>query len=228
MAERHVVITGISGGVGRHLAMRAMQEGYAVTGLCRTPPADLPCETLACDVAMADQVADCFAALRHVPLWGLINAAGIASMNLAVTTPPETMRRIVEVNLLGTMYCSAQAGRLLARRKGGRIINFSSIAVALGLEGESAYVAAKAGVEGFTRAFSREMSSWGVTVNAVAPGPIPTQLTAKVPQGKLDALVERQVIRRQCALDDVWQTVRWLLDDASCMISGQCLHVGGV
>ena len=58
MTERHVVITGISGGVGRHLAMRAMQEGYAVTGLCRTPPADLPCETLACDVAMADQVAD--------------------------------------------------------------------------------------------------------------------------------------------------------------------------
>ncbi len=228
MADRHVVITGVSGGVGRHLAMRAMQEGYDVTGLCRTPPPDMPCETLACDVAMADQVAACFARLRHVPLWGVINAAGIASMNLAVTTPPETMRRIVEVNLLGTMYCSAQAGRLLARRKGGRIINFSSIAVALGLEGESAYVAAKAGVEGFTRAFSREMSSWGVTVNAVAPGPIPTQLTAKVPQSKLDALVERQVIRRQCALDDVWKTVRWLLDDASGMVSGQCLHVGGV
>ncbi|MBB5142947.1 SDR family NAD(P)-dependent oxidoreductase [Desulfovibrio intestinalis] len=228
MAGRHVVITGISGGLGRHLAMRAMQEGYGVTGLCRTPPADIPCEVLSCDVTVAEQVADCFARLRHVPLWGVINAAGIASMNLTVTTPPETMRRIVEVNLLGTMYCSAQAGRLLARRKGGRIINFSSIAVALGLEGESAYVAAKAGVEGFTRAFSREMSSWGVTVNAVAPGPIPTQLIAGVPQHKLDALVERQVVRRQGTLEDVWKTVHWLLDDASGMISGQCLHVGGV
>lgn len=228
MADRHIVITGISGGLGRHLAVRAMQEGYGVTGLCRIPPADMPCEVLACDVAAPEQVAACFTRLRHVPLWGVINAAGIASMNLAVTTPPETMRRVVEVNLLGTMYCSAQAGRLLARRKGGRIINFSSIAVALGLEGESAYVAAKAGVEGFTRAFSREMSSWGITVNAVAPGPIPTQLIAGIPQDKLDALVERQVVRRQGTLEDVWQTVRWLLDEASGMISGQCLHVGGV
>lgn len=228
MTDRHVVITGISGGLGRQLAVRAMQEGYGVTGLCRTPPSDLPCHVLACDVAVAEQVADCFDTLRHLPLWAVINAAGIASMNLAVTTPPKTMRRIVEVNLLGTMYCSVQAGRMLARRKGGRIINFSSIAVALGLEGESAYVAAKAGVEGFTRAFSREMSSFGVTVNAVAPGPIPTQLTAGVPQYKLDALVERQVVRRQGTSEDVWQTVRWLLDDASGMISGQCLHVGGV
>ncbi|MDD4701902.1 MAG: SDR family NAD(P)-dependent oxidoreductase [Desulfovibrio sp.] len=228
MTDRHIVITGVSGGLGRHLAMCAVQKGYGVTGLCRTPPADIPCQMLACDVSVAEQVADCFAQLRHIPLWAVINAAGVAAMNLTLTTPPETMRRIVEVNLLGTMYCSAQAGRLLARRKGGRIINFSSIAVALGLEGESAYVAAKAGVEGFTRAFSREMSSFGVTVNAVAPGPIPTQLTAGVPQRKIDALVERQVVRRQGSPDDVWQTVQWLLDDASGMISGQCLHVGGV
>lgn len=229
MAEgRHIVITGASRGLGLHMARKALVEGYSVTGLARTPDENAGFPMLACDVTNPTDVARCFAALRKQPLWALINAAGAASMNLHLTTPPETMRHLVACNLLGTMYCSAEAGRIFARRRAGRIITFSSIAVALGLEGEASYVAAKAGVEGFTRAFAREMAAFGVTVNAVAPGPIPTRLIAGVPEEKIAALRARQILPRPLAADDVWNVVSWLLEERSASLSGEVLHVGGV
>ena len=149
-------------------------------------------------------------------------------MNLHLTTPPQTMHKLIACNLLGSMHCCAEAGKMFVRRKAGRIINFSSIAVALGLEGESTYVAAKAGVEAFTRAFAREMAPFGVTVNAVAPGPIPTKLIAGVPEEKIAALRKRQVLPRSLSPEDVWQVVSWLLDERSASLSGEVLHVGGV
>lgn len=226
--ERHLVVTGASRGLGLHIAQQALREGYSVTGLARTPLADAGFPIFACDVTDASQVKRCFADLRSFPLWGVVNAAGAAAMNLHITTPPETMHALVACNLLGTMYCCAEAGRMLARRRTGRIINFSSIAVELGLDGEASYVAAKAGIEAFTTSFAREMSAFGVTVNTIAPGPIPTRLIAGVPKEKIDALTARQVIRRQFEAEDIWQVARWLLGDDSRMISGECLHVGGV
>lgn len=225
---RHLVITGASRGLGRYMAEAALAAGYSVTGLARSQDADAGFPLLACDVTDPASVARCFAGLRGAPLWGLINAAGAASMNLVLTTPTATMRAIVACNLLGTMYCCAEAGKILVRRKAGRIVNLSSIAVALGLQGEAAYVAAKAGVEGFTRAFAREMAPFGVTVNAVAPGPVPTALIAGVPEAKIEALRRRQVIQRPLALEDVWRAVALLLEEHSSALSGEILHVGGV
>lgn len=227
-SAKHLVITGASRGLGRHMAESALRAGYTVTGLARSQDADAGFPLLSCDVTDPESVARCFAGLRGKPLWGLINAAGAASMNLVLTTPRATMRKLVDCNLLGTMYCCAEAGKILVRRKAGRIINLSSIAVALGLEGEAAYVAAKAGVEGFTRAFAREMAPFGVTVNAVAPGPVPTALIAGVPEAKIEALRRRQVLQRPLAAEDVWETVSLLLDDRSAALSGEILHVGGV
>lgn len=229
MAQRkHLVITGASRGLGRFMAGCAIREGYAVTGLARTLVEDADIPMLACDVTNPEDVVRCFASLRKLPLWGLINAAGAASMNLLLTTPTATMRKLVSCNLLGTMYCCAEAGKIFVRRKAGRIINLSSIAVALGLQGEAAYVAAKAGVEGFTRAFAREMAPFGVTVNAVAPGPVPTALTAGVPESKLEELRRRQVLPRPLTPEDVWKSVSLLLDERSDALSGEILHVGGV
>ncbi len=227
-ASKHIVITGASRGLGRHLATKALSEGYSVTGLARTPASDVDFPMFVCDVTEPADVAQCFAALRKKPFWALINAAGAASMNLHITTPPQTMQAVLACNLLGTMHCCAEAGRLFARRKAGRIINFSSIAVSLGLEGEAAYVAAKAGIEGFTRAFAREMAPFGVTVNAVAPGPISTRLIAGVPEEKINALRERQVLPFPLTPDDVWKVVSLLLDERSASLSGEILHVGGV
>lgn len=226
--KKLLAITGASRGLGKHIAMAALACGYEVVGLARTSTDGTGCQFLECDVTSPESVARAFAAIRKMPLYGLINAAGAASMNLHLTTPPETMERIVECNLLGTMYCCAEGGRILARLKRGRIINFSSIAVPLGLAGESAYVGAKAGIEGFSRAFAREMAAFNVTVNTVAPGPVPTALTAGVPKEKLDVLRKRQVVPAQLAPEDIWQIVRIILSEESRLLSGMVFPVGGV
>ena len=229
MSAKLLVVTGASRGLGAHLATAAQGGGYRVIGVARTAVEDLPYPVRGCDVADAEQVAAFFQSLRkEAGLYGLINAAGIASMNLTVTTPPTTMQRIVATNLLGTMYCSSAMGRLLARAGGGRIINFSSIAVALGLKGEAVYAGAKSGVEGFSRAFAREMADFNVTVNTVAPGPIATDLIRGVAEEKIAALVERQVVTRMGRPEDLWDLVSFLLEERSAMLSGQVFHLGGV
>jgi 3-oxoacyl-[acyl-carrier protein] reductase len=224
------VVTGASRGLGRHICARAAAEGWHVIGLARTiEPLD-GVRMVPCDVA---DFADVEAAFRIVrteakdSFFGLVNAAGIASMNLVMMTPPETMVKIIGVNLLGSMYCSQQGGKLLARRRFGRIINFSTIAVPLALKGEAVYAASKAGVETFSRAFAREMGDHGVTVNCIAPGPIDTALIAKVPAASIERIVSQQIITRKAVPDDVWDTVSLLLGPAAGMVTGEVLHIGG-
>jgi 3-oxoacyl-[acyl-carrier protein] reductase len=224
-----IVVTGASRGLGRDICERLVSKGIEVLGVSRYA-SKLPFETLTCDVSSSIQVDDLARRLRNTGLKvdGLVNAAGIASMNLALTTPLETSRRIVETNLLGTIYCSQAIGPLLVRNKGGSVINFSTIAVALALSGEAVYVASKAGVEGFTRAFAREMSGFSVRVNCIAPGPISTDLIRGVPDEQIRTVVSRQILPRQFTPSDVSDLVELLLDPRSSSISGQILNVGGV
>ena len=226
---RTLIVTGASRGLGGHVAQRALAEGYRVIGLARSSPRDADYETRLCDVTDPAQIRTALADLaKDESLYGLVNAAGVASMNLTIAMPPETARRIVEVNLLGTINCAALVGKWLARRKRGRIVNFSTIAVPLAIKGEAVYAASKAGVEGFTRAFAREMADFGVTVNALAPGPVDTALIAKVPAARIKEIVERQIIQRQAEPDDIWRILSTLLDEKADMISGEIIHVGGV
>ena len=223
-----VIVTGASRGIGLHCANQLHATGYRVVGIARRFDSKPAYETRAADVSDHSSLLTALQDLRRDrTVYALINAAGIASMNLLLTTPSQTIKRIVDTNLLGTIYASQIVAHALVRRGNGRIINFSSIAVAIGLQGESAYVASKAGVEGFTRSFAREMAPHGVTVNAVAPGPIDTDLIASVPPEKLKAIVDRQVIPRKASVEDVWQIIRMLLSPDGAMLSGQVFHVGG-
>jgi len=223
-----VVVTGASRGLGRFCADRLVSKGYRVVGLGRTPDSKAGFELREADVSESKSVAAALHDLRRdKTVYALINAAGIASMNLVVTTPAETVRRIIETNLLGTIYCSQQIAPALIKRGGGRIINFSTLGVPLAIKGEAIYIASKAGVEGFTRVFARELAPHGVTVNAIAPGPIETALIAKVPRDKVDAVVAQQIIPRQGTPEDVWNIVSMLLSPESSMISGAVLNVGG-
>ncbi|MDO8502331.1 MAG: SDR family oxidoreductase [Gemmatimonadaceae bacterium] len=223
-----VIVTGASRGLGRFCADQLHSRGYRVVGVGRTPAADAAFEMRAADVSDPASIAAALGDLRRdKSVFALINCAGIASMNLVVTTPPETVRRIVETNLLGTIFCCQQVAPALIKRGSGRIVNFSTLGVPLAIKGEAIYVASKAGVEGFTRAFAREMAPHGVTVNAIAPGPIDTALIAKVPKDKVEAVVRQQIIPRQGTPEDVWNILSLLLSDESSMISGQIMHVGG-
>jgi 3-oxoacyl-[acyl-carrier protein] reductase len=117
---------------------------------------------------------------------------------------------------------------MIFRHKTGSIINFSTIAVALGLKGESIYVASKAGVEGFTRAFAREMADFNVIVNCIAPGPIDTSLLKGITSAQISRIVSQQILQRQFTTDAVCDLVEILLDSRSRSLSGQVLHVGVV
>jgi len=223
-----IIVTGASRGLGRYCADELHRRGYRVIGLGRTGARDAAFEMRTGDVSDPDSIASALADLRRDPsVYGLVNAAGIASMNLVVTTPAETVRRIIETNLLGTIFCCKQVAPALIKRGAGRIINFSTLGVPLAIKGEAIYIASKAGVEGFSRAFAREMSPHGVTVNTIAPGPIATALIAKVPKASVEAVVRQQIIQKQGEPEDILNILSFLLSPESSMISGQTINVGG-
>ncbi len=158
----------------------------------------------------------------------LINNAGAARMLPALLTPTETARRLIETNFLGTFIMTREATRLLRKSPCGRIINFTSVAVPLRLEGESVYVASKSAIEGFTRTIAKELGPLGITCNAVGPTPIRTDLIRGVPEDKLEALIQAQAIAEWAEPDDVFNIVDFLLRPQSRLVTGQVIYLGGL
>lgn len=223
-----IIVTGASKGLGKAICERLIEKKIDVLGLARNVEG-LPFATMSCDVSSYESVKAVARQLKKdgTKVDGLINAAGIASMNLAVTTPPSVAQTIINTNLLGTIYCCQIFAPLMLRNKQGAIINFSTIAVALGLKGESIYAASKAGVEGFTRSFAREMADFNIQVNCIAPGPIDTNLLKGVTSEQINKIVSQQIIPKQFKPDSVADLVELLIDSRSNSLSGQVLHIGG-
>jgi 3-oxoacyl-[acyl-carrier protein] reductase len=223
-----IIVTGASKGLGRAICNRLIEKNIDVFGLARNVE-DVPFASMSCDVSSYESVKLVVQHLKKegFKVAGLINAAGIASMNLALTTPQSVAQKIINTNLLGTIYCCQLIAPMMLRNKHGSIINFSTIAVALGLKGESIYAASKAGVEGFTRSFSREMADFNVRVNCIAPGPIDTSLLKGITAEQINKIVSQQIIPKQFMPDSVADLVELLIDSRSDSLSGQVLHVGG-
>ena len=157
----------------------------------------------------------------------LINNAGAASMNHSLLTPVATVQRLLDTNLAGTFLFSREAAKLMKKNAFGRIVNFTSVAVPMKLAGEAAYVASKAGVQALTEVMAREFADFGITVNAVGPTPVDTDLIRNVPPAKIEALVARQSIRRLGTVEDVANVVDFFLDRRSEFVTGQILYLGG-
>lgn len=224
-----IIVTGASKGLGRAISDRLISKDIPVFGIARNID-NLSFPSMTCDVSSYENVKAVSRVLKkkRINVEGLINAAGIASMNLAVTTPPNVTQKMVNTNLLGTIYCCQLIAPLMLRNKTGSIINFSTIAVALGLKGESIYTASKAGVEGFTRSFAREMSDFNINVNCIAPGPIDTNLLKGISATQIKKIVSQQIIPKQFTPETVSDIVELLLDKRSNSLSGQVFYVGGV
>lgn len=224
-----ILVTGASRGLGQAICHRLIEKDVRVIGLARSTDS-LEFEGIDCDVSDYQSVKDASRSIRKMKqkVTAVINAAGVASMNMAVTTDESTVQKLIQTNLVGTIYCCQLFAPLLLRQKSGLFINFSTIAVALALKGESVYAASKAGVEAFSRTFAREMADFNVRVNCIAPGPIRTDLLRGITDAQIDKIISQQVIQKQFQKDDVCDLVELLIDEKASSLSGQILHVGGV
>jgi 3-oxoacyl-[acyl-carrier protein] reductase len=230
--SRVILITGTSRGIGRSLAAHFLKHGDLVCG-CSRGPATLKHRRYAhWKMAVADESAVVAMvreiARRHGRIDALINNAGIASMNHALLTPAATAQEVFATNFHGTFLFCREVAKAMVRRKAGRIVNFSTVATPLRLEGEALYAASKAAVESFTEVLARELGGTGVTVNALGPTPVPTDLIKNVPEVKMQALLARQAIRRFGTIEDVANVVEFFLSPRSEFVTGQVLYLGGV
>jgi len=224
-----IIVTGASRGLGKAITERLTDNGEQVLGIARSVDS-LNIEGIECDVSDYISVKNTAKKVKSMkqPLKAVINAAGVASMNMAVTTDQSTVQKLIQTNLVGTIYCCQLFAPLMMRQKYGSFINFSTIAVALALKGESVYVASKAGVEAFSRTFAREASDFNVKVNCIAPGPIRTDLLRGITDNQINHITSQQVISKEFSKADVCDLVELLLDEKASSLSGQILNIGGV
>lgn len=233
MTERQVVlITGTRKGIGRFLVERFIAQGALVEGCSRAEPdwmLDGYTHHLA-DVADEAQVKAMMTAIarRHGRLDIVVNNAGVASMNHSLLTPAASVDRIFDTNLRGTFLVCREAAKLMQRRRFGRIVNLSTVAVPLRLEGEALYAASKSAVETLTRILAREFGPLGITVNAVGPTPIETDLIRGVPADKIQNIINSLAVKRLGRFEDVANVVDFFVRPESDYITGQVIYLGGV
>jgi 3-oxoacyl-[acyl-carrier protein] reductase len=232
MPEPVTLITGTRKGIGRFLAEQYLARGHRVYGCSRGPSpfeADRY-EHFCLDVADEQEVRRMLSHIRRQAgrLDHLVNNAGIASMNHALLTPMATVRSLLDTNVAGTFLVCREAAKLMKAGSYGRIVNFISVAAPLHLEGEAVYAASKSAVQTLTQILARELAPFGITVNAVGPTPVMTDLIRAVPPDTLARLVERQAIGRMGTYEDVLNVVEFFLRRESEFVTAQSLFLGGV
>lgn len=241
LSGKVAIVTGGSRGIGRAVSLALADAGadVAVVYAGNRQKAE---ETMAeieqrgrrgamiqADVSRADQVDS--AVKQVLDTFGridiLVNNAGITRDNLVLRMKEEDWDRVIDTNLKGTFLFSKAVIRTMMKQRFGRIINISSVVGVSGNQGQANYVAAKAGVIGMTKAMARELASRGITVNAVAPGFIETDMTAVLGEEVRNQIMNQIPLARFGSPKDVAAAVRFLASDDASYITGQTLHVDG-
>jgi len=227
-----VLITGTSRGIGRFLVDYFIKKGATVNGCSRKKIEwSLPgYKHHVADVTNETHVKALFSSIKkqHGRLDVTINNAGIASMNHFLLMPSKTATEIIETNLLGTFLVSRESGKLMKKHHYGRIVNFSTIAVPMLIEGEAIYAASKSAVVTFTKIIARELSEFGITCNVVGPTPIETDLIRGVPPEKINRVVSKLAIKRIGRFKDIANVIDFFIKPESDYITGQVIYLGGV
>jgi 3-oxoacyl-[acyl-carrier protein] reductase len=226
------LITGTRKGIGRDLVHYFVTQGHAVIGCSRTQ-VDWVLEGYEhhlADVSDEPAVMKMMHTIRnkHGRLDHLINNAGVTSMNVALLTPMSTVKRVLATNVEGAFLLSREAAKLMMARRWGRIVNMSSVVVALKPSGEVIYTASKAALQSLTEVMARELAPMGITVNALGVAPTDTDMMRGVPRELADAIVQRQAIPRQATIKDIANAIEFFLRSESDFVTGQTLYLGGV
>jgi len=227
-----ILITGASRGIGKSLCEHYCDMGFFVYG-CSRSPSDFTHPAYAHLLADITSEEDVKKTVRicldkHHRIDILINNAGIASMNHLISTPAQVVNKLFATNFLGTFLFTREVAKSMIKNKYGRIVNFTTVAKPLNLEGELVYSSSKAAIEQFTKVSAKELGSFNITVNAVGPSPVPTQLTRSVPKEKLDKIISCQSVKRMGTFQDIQHVVDFLIDPKSDFISGQIIYLGGI
>ena len=240
-AGKTAVVTGGSRGLGRAICLELAKGGANVV-LCYAGNEAAAGETVAacealgakalavrCDVARADEVKALMNAA--VQAFGridiLVNNAGITRDGLLMMMKETDFDAVINANLKGTFLCMKAVSRLMMKQRYGRIVNLSSVVGLRGNAGQVNYAASKAGVIGMTKSLAKELATRGVTVNAVAPGFIDTDMTAAMPQAAREATLASIPMGRMGAPEDVAKAVAFLASDEAAYVTGQVLAVDG-
>ena len=239
LTDRVALVTGASRGIGRAIALKLAAQGATVVAAGRGGNAAATAAAIAeqggraeaVDVDVTDSVA--LAQLPgtivrgHGRLDVVVSNAGITRDQLLMRMKREEWDAVIATNLTAMFTLAQAAMRPMLKQRGGRIIAVSSVVGQMGNAGQSNYAASKGGVEALTRSLAREVGSRGITVNAVAPGFIETDMTRGLSADAQKALLERIPLGRFGAVEDVAAAVRFLASDAAAYVTGQVIHVNG-
>jgi 3-oxoacyl-[acyl-carrier protein] reductase len=236
LTDRVVVVTGAGRGIGRTIAERFADDGARVVALdLALPDSDGSTHdrihAVACDVADPASVGRAIATIveSHGTIDVLVNNAGINVTGAVADLTWDDWRRCMDVNLGGVFLMSQAVAPVMQRAGRGRILNAASFAAIIPSVGSAAYAASKAAVVQFTRVLASELGPWGITVNAYAPGMVPTAMNgfAEMPQTEQDRLLDTLSLRRWETPDDVANLLLFLASDQAAYITGTLLDVSG-
>jgi 3-oxoacyl-[acyl-carrier protein] reductase len=240
MSNRVAFVTGSSRGIGRATALALQQAGFDIVVASFEVEKN---EEVAAEIRAAggtaitsnlnltslDSIRESFAAayqqLGRIDV--LVNNAGITKDGLAMRMKPEDWNLVLQINLTGAFHAAQQVLPAMIRQRSGRIINIASVVGQAGNAGQANYVSSKAGIIGLTKALAQEVASRNVTVNAVAPGFIETDMTAVLPQEVREKMLGAIPLKRMGRAEDVAAAVRFLASDDAAYITGHVINVNG-
>ena len=236
--KRVALVTGASRGIGKAIAQQLADDGFVVVGTATSVEganridswlSPLGGAGMALNVTDADSVAALMAATneRFGAPTVLVNNAGITRDNLLMRMKDDEWHSVIDTNLNAVFRVSKACLRGMTKARFGRIISISSVVGSMGNPGQSNYAATKAGVEGFTRALAKELGSRAITVNAVAPGFIDTDMTAELSEQQRELILGQIPLARLGQAEEVGATVAFLCSDAASYITGETIHVNG-
>jgi 3-oxoacyl-[acyl-carrier protein] reductase len=237
MAERrNVLVTGGSRGVGLAVATRLVKDGWCVIALARKQSdalnaaiksADGALHFKAFDLAMLDDIPDMVRDLKKEfgPLYGLVNNAALGTEGLLSNMHAKQVEELVKINTVSPIVLTKHVVRGMMTAGEGRIVNMSSIIGSTGYSGLSVYGATKASMIGFTKSLAREVGRMGITVNAVAPGFMDTEMTQSLNEGHRQQIARRSALQRLVDVEDVANAVSFLMSDAAHNITGTVMTV---
>jgi 3-oxoacyl-[acyl-carrier protein] reductase len=237
---QNIIVTGGSRGLGLAMAGTLAAAGYRIIALARSNTEELSAaaraaadsgrgaiEFRACDLSDLGQLAALVKSLRADigPLYGLVNNAGLGTSGLLSTMRDQEIQRLIQLNTISPILLSKYVVRSMMSQREGRIVNVASIVAFTGYSGLSVYSATKASLIGFTRALAREVGQLGITVNAIAPGFVSTEMTQELDESHRQQIARRSALKRMPEPLDVARSVEFLMGEGGRNITGTTMTI---